>query len=106
MTEKDIHTLMEVQYLFGRLDELHKAFLSITNLQSSRKIDQRLDKYYKKLKNTSEIAYHLYQVQRQTSMLLQKKSKQKVKELLQCTLAHIDSNELKIEVQKQIDSYI
>ena len=78
MTEKEIHTLMEVQYLFGRLDELHKAFLSITNLQSSRKIDQRLDKYYNKLKSTSEIAYHLYQVQRQTSMLLQKKSKQKV----------------------------
>lgn len=106
MSEKEIHTLMEVQYLFGRLDELHKAFVSITNINSSRKIDQRLDKYYNKLKSTSEMAYHLYQVQRQTSMIFQTKSKIRMKDLLQCTLEHIDSEELKKEVKKQIDSYI
>ena len=48
MSEKEIHTLMEVQYLLGRLDELHKAFPTITNMERSRKIDLRIAKYYDK----------------------------------------------------------
>jgi hypothetical protein len=105
MTEKEIHNLMEVQYLYGRLDELHKAFIAITNINNSRKIDQRLDKYYNKLKNTSEMAYHLYQVQRATTDVFQNKSKLRIKALLQSSLAHIDSKELKEDIKKQIDSY-
>tara|TARA_R110000744_G_scaffold209146_3_gene327994 strand:- start:572 stop:892 length:321 start_codon:yes stop_codon:yes gene_type:complete len=105
MTEKEIHNLMEVQYLYGRLDELHKAFIAITNMNNSRKIDQRLDKYYNKLKNTNEMAYHLYQVQRETSRVFQNKSKLRIKTLLQASLVHIDSQELKKDIKKQIDSY-
>tara|TARA_R110000823_G_scaffold286080_2_gene404466 strand:- start:1542 stop:1862 length:321 start_codon:yes stop_codon:yes gene_type:complete len=105
MTEKEIHNLVEVQYLYGRLDELHKAFIAITNMNNSRKIDQRLDKYYNKLKNTNEMAYHLYQVQRETSRVFQNKSKLRIKTLLQASLVHIDSQELKKDIKKQIDSY-
>lgn len=106
MSEKEIHTLMEVQYLLGRLDELHKAFPTITSMERSRKIDLRIAKYYDKLKNTSEIAYHIYIVQKETTLLSQNKSKLRMKELLKCTLAHIDSKELKKEVTDQINSYI
>ena len=58
MTEQELHKLLEIQYLKGRLDELHKALPTITDLERSRKLDQRLDKYYNKLKAVDEIAYH------------------------------------------------
>ena len=64
MTEKQIQTLLEVQYLKGRIDELHKAIPTVTNLERKRKLDVRLDKYYTKLKIYDEMAYHLYQVER------------------------------------------
>ena len=56
MTEQELHKLLEIQYLKGRLDELHKALPTITDLERSRKLDQRLDKYYNKLKAVDEIA--------------------------------------------------
>ncbi len=65
MTEQELHQLLEVQYLKGRLDELeYRAVPNTTNLQNSRKLDQRISKYYDKLKNTSELAYHLHMVER------------------------------------------
>ena len=63
MTERELHKLLEIQYLKGRLDELHKAIPTVTDLERSRKLDQRLTKYYNKLKAIDEMAYHLYQVQ-------------------------------------------
>ena len=33
MTNEEIHKLGEIQYLKGRLDELHKAIQTITNLE-------------------------------------------------------------------------
>lgn len=51
MTEKELHVLLEVQYLKGRLDELeYKAKPNVYGLHKSRKLDQRIDKYYSKLK--------------------------------------------------------
>ena len=63
MTEQDIIKYGEIQYLKGRLDELHKAFPTVTNMERSRKLDQRITKYFKKLKEVDEIAYHLYEVE-------------------------------------------
>ena len=105
MTEQEIHKLMEVQYLKGRLDELQKALPTITNLERSRKIDQRIDKYYKKLKNTSEEAYHLYQVERVNSKLSKDKSKAFMKELLQEFVPLTEDEELLDKLRKQINKY-
>jgi len=105
MSENEIHELMKIQYLFGRLDELHKRFPTITNMGHSRKIDLRIEKYYEKLKKINELAYHLYLVQKETSIVFQHKSKLKVREMLRNTLPHIDSEELKKEVTDQINSY-
>jgi len=105
MTEQEIHKLMEVQYLKGRLDELQKALPTITNLERSRKLDQRISKYYEKLRNTSEEAYHLYQVERVNSKISKGKSKKFMKDLLErVSLAIKDENILE-ELKKQINKY-
>jgi hemerythrin len=106
MTEQELHKLMEVQYLKGRIDELHKAFPTITNMDRSRKIDARLTKYYEKLKNTSEEAYHLYQVERENYRISKQKSKKAIKELLDELVPHIKDEELLIKLSKQINKYI
>ena len=65
MTEQELHVLLEVQYLKGRLYELeYKAKPNVFGLQKSRKLDKRIDKYYNKLKNTSELAYHLHLIEK------------------------------------------
>ena len=76
MTEQELHKLLEIQYLKGRIDELHKAFPTITNMDRSRKLDARIQKYYDKLKNTDEMAYHLYLVEHHNQQI----SKEKYKE--------------------------
>ena len=105
MTEQQIHKLMEVQYLKGRIDELHKAFPTITNMDRSRKIDMRLAKYYEKLKNTSEEAYHLYQVERVNYQISKKKSKTFMKELLEELVPYIQDEELLQKLSRQINKY-
>jgi hypothetical protein len=83
MTEQELHVLLEVQYLKGRLDELeYKAKPQVLNLQRSRKLDIRIDKYYKKLKNTSELAYHLHAVEKVNVRASKSKSQKSIKELL------------------------
>ena len=74
MTEQELHKLLEIQYLKGRLDELHKAFPTIIDLHRSRKLDGRITKYYAKLKNTDEVAYHLYLVERHNQQMSKEKS--------------------------------
>tara|TARA_B100000497_G_scaffold68953_1_gene77646 strand:+ start:2284 stop:2523 length:240 start_codon:yes stop_codon:yes gene_type:complete len=65
MTEQELHVLLEVQYLKGRLDELeYKAKPNVYGLHKSRKLDQRIEKYYSKLKKTSELAYHLHLIEK------------------------------------------
>ena len=50
MTEKEIHKFGEIQYLKGRLDELHKAFPTVSNINRQRKLDQRMENTTKNLK--------------------------------------------------------
>lgn len=105
MTEREIHKLLEIQYLKGRLDELHKAIPTITDLDRSRKLDQRLDKYYNKLKSIDEIAYHLYQVEHTNQMISKDKSKKFMKSLLEELIPHLNDNEVIQKVKQQISKY-
>lgn len=112
MTEQELHVLLEVQYLKGRLDELeYKAKPQILNLQKSRKLDMRIDKYYKKLKNTSELAYHLHAVERANVKASKSKSQKNIKELLnrvKDTLVDEGLNKHQVLVEaldKQINKY-
>lgn len=105
MTERELHKLLEIQYLKGRLDELHKAIPTITDLERSRKLDQRLDKYYNKLKAIDETAYHLYQVEHMNQRISKKKSKDYMRNLLTQVSNHIDNEELIEELKKQISKY-
>ena len=96
MTEQELHKLLEIQYLKGRLDELHKAFPTITDIGRSRKIDQRL---------VDEIAYHLYQVEHHNQEISKKKSKEFMKSLLEELIPHLTNNELIQKVKEQISKY-
>ena len=105
MSEHEIHKLMEIQYLKGRLDELHKAFPTITNIERSRKLDARIQKYYDKLKNTDEMAYHLYLVERQNQQVSKEKSKKIMKELLEEIIPQLGDMELIHKIKTQLSKY-
>ena len=105
MTEQELQKLLEIQYLKGRIDELHKALPTITDLGRSRKLDVRLDKYYKKLKAVDEIAYHLYQVEHLNQQISKKKSKDFMKSLLEELIPYLTDNELIQKVKEQISKY-
>lgn len=105
MTDQEIHKLMEIQYLKGRLDELHKAFPTITNMERSRKLDVRIQKYYEKLKSTDEMAYHLYQVERLNQRISKDKSKRLIKELLEEIIPQLGDMELIHKIKNQISKY-
>jgi|TARA_R110000764_G_scaffold54783_7_gene119494 hypothetical protein len=105
MNEQQLHTLLEIQYLKGRIDELHKAIPTVTSIDRSRKLDQRLSKYYNKLKSVDEIAYHLHQVERSNQQISKKKSKDFMKGLLEELIPHLTDNEKIQEVKKQISKY-
>jgi len=105
MSEQDIIQYGEVQYLRGRLDELHKALPTITNINRSRKIDARIQKYYDKLKATDEVAYYLYLVERQTRQVSKERNQRKMGALLQEILKTGVSEELKIKIIDQLDTY-
>lgn len=105
MTETEIQRLLEVQYLKGRIDELHKALPTITNLERKRKLDTRLDKYYNKLKIVDEIAYHLYQVERFNRDYSKRKGIQQIQDLLQEVYDNIEDPVLRIKIQDQLNKY-
>jgi hypothetical protein len=63
MTDKEIRKYGEIQYLKGRLDELHKALPTVLDMGRQRKLDQRIEKYFQKLKSVDEMGYHLYIVE-------------------------------------------
>jgi hypothetical protein len=105
MSEQDIIQYGEVQYLRGRLDELHKALPTITNINRSRKVDVRIQKYYDKLKATDEVAYYLYLVERQTRQVSKERNQRKMGALLQEILKTGVSEELKIKIIDQLDTY-
>lgn len=105
MTEKDIMKYGEIQYLKGRLDELHKAFPTITNIERSRKLDARIQKYFDKLKAVDEVAYHLYLVELETRRQSKRKSQERIKEMLTETLNHVVAEDLRDRIIDQISKY-
>ena len=107
MTNEEIHKFGEIQYLKGRLDELHKAFPTVSNINRQRKLDQRMEKYYEKLKKVDEVAYFLYMVELKTRLKSKKRSKKDIKLLLEEVLGvEIDINEdLKSKILKKLESY-
>ena len=105
MTEKDIMKYGEIQYLKGRLDELHKAFPTVTNIERSRKLDARIQKYFDKLKAVDEVAYHLYLVELETRRQSKRKSQERIKEMLTETLDHVVAEDLRDRIINQISKY-
>jgi hypothetical protein len=105
MTEKDIIKYGEIQYLKGRLDELHKAFPTVTNMERSRKLDARIQKYFDKLKAVDEVAYHLYLVELETRRQSKRKSQERIREMLTETLDHIVAEDLRDRIMDQINKY-
>ena len=105
MTEKEIQKLLEIQYLKGRIDELHKAIPTVTDLNRKRKLDVRLDKYYNKLKNTDEISYHLYHVENSNRYHSKKRGIDEIRELLQEAYDHTDNDVVRIKISNQLDRY-
>lgn len=105
MTEQQIQQYGEIQYLKGRLDELHKAFPTVIDLHRSRKLDVRIQKYFEKLKSVDEIAYHLYLVELATRLKSKERSKKDIKNLLEEVLTQITDDELKEKINKKIDTY-
>tara|TARA_R110000868_G_C10453627_1_gene726663 strand:+ start:123 stop:449 length:327 start_codon:yes stop_codon:yes gene_type:complete len=90
MTEREIQKYGEIQYLKGRLDELHKAFPTVLSMERSRKLDHRIQKYYTKLGNIDPVAYHLYLVETMNRKHAKDNSKTCIKILLEKIVATID----------------
>lgn len=107
MTNEEIHKLGEIQYLKGRLDELHKAIQTITNLERQRKVDQRIEKYLGKLKKVDEVSYFLYMVELKTRLKSKKRSKKDIKSLLKEVLEVENgiNDDLKEKILNKLESY-
>ena len=107
MTSQEIQKFGEIQYLKGRLDELHKALPNVTSMEKSRRLDQRLEKYFNKLKEVDEVAYHLYNIELITRNRSKEKSKEAMRELLEEIIASdgIENSELKDRILNKINTY-
>ncbi len=107
MTKEEILKYGEIQYLKGRLDELHKALPTVFDLQRSRKLDQRVEKYLKKLQKVDEVSYNLYMVELKSRTHAKERSKKEIKELLEEMLEYETklNEELLDKIKKQIDKY-
>jgi hypothetical protein len=106
MTNEEIHKFGEIQYLKGRLDELHKALPTVLDLTRQRKLDQRIEKYFNKLKRVDEVAYNLYMVELRTRQRSKEKSKGEIKDLLKTIVDVHDVDEVVMEmIQKQLNKY-
>ena len=108
MTNSEIQKFGEIQYLKGRLDELQKAYPTITNLERKRKLDQRIEKYFNKLKKVDEMAYHLYMVEMVNRKHSKEKSKKEIKTLLEDILNDEEFNNQRLidRINNQIDKYM
>jgi hypothetical protein len=107
MTDQEIRKYGEVQYLKGRLDELHKALPTVTNMERSRKLDQRVEKYINKLKKVDEVAYYLYEVELINRQRSKDKSKTEIQDLLNQILINetIINTDIIDKIKRQIDTY-
>lgn len=107
MTDQEIVKYGEIQYLKGRLDELFKALSTITNMDRKRRLDQRIEKYFNKLKKVDEVAFHLYNVELSNRQRSKEKSKNEIKDLLEQILINenIMNEDILERIKKQIDRY-
>ena len=107
MTEQEIRKYGEIQYLKGRLDELHKALPTVTNMDRKRKLDQRVEKYINKLKKVDEVSYYLYEVELTNRIRSKEKSKSEIQDLLNQILINetILNEDLLERIKNQIKSY-
>jgi hypothetical protein len=107
MTDQEIIKYGEIQYLKGRLDELFKALSTITNMDRKRRLDQRIEKYFNKLKKVDEVAFHLYQVELANRQRSKEKSKNEIKDLLEQIILNenITNEDILDRIKKQIERY-
>lgn len=112
MDYSEIHKLMEIQYLTGRLDELYKGYVPTHTSTSQRFIDSRISKYESKLLNLDPIAFHLYKVQHTNVTMAKRKSKAKISALLS-TIKDVlvdefgceEDNKLVKQINQQLNTY-
>ena len=109
---KEIHKLMEIQYLTGRLDELYKGYVPGYNETNNRIVDTRISKYEDKLMNLDPIAFHLYKVQHNNVKFSKRKSQAKISALLSTIKSVLidefgceDDNKLVQQITKQLNTY-
>ena len=108
MTFQEINKLMEIQYLKGRLDELYKGYVPNNTTTDNRIVDSRISKYENKLKSIDEIAYYLYNVERDNQRFSKFKSKAKISSLLSTIkdrLIELNDDGLIKEIEEQLNSY-
>jgi hypothetical protein len=107
MTKEEILKYGEIQYLKGRLDELHKALPTVIDLHRSRKLDQRIEKYFKKLQKVDEVSFYLYMVELKSRQKAKERSKRDIKDLLEQILINenIVNEDILERIKNQIDKY-
>jgi hypothetical protein len=101
MTHQEIQKFGEIQYLKGRLDELHKALPNVTSMEKSRRLDQRVEKYFNKLREVDEVAYL------RNRLRAKEKSKEEMKALLEEIISsdNLQESELKDRILHKINTY-
>ena len=112
MDYKEIHKLMEIQYLTGRLDELYKGYVPTYTSTNMRIQHTRISKYENKLMNLDPVAFHLYKVQHKNVTMAKKKSKAKISALLS-TIKDVlidefgceEDNKLVQQINEQLNTY-
>ena len=112
MEYKEIHKLMEIQYLTGRLDELYKGYVPGYNETNNRIVDTRISKYEDKLMNLDPIAFHLYKVQHNNVKFSKRKSQARISSLLSTIKSVLidefgceEDNKLVQQITKQLNTY-
>ena len=112
MDYNELHKLMEIQCLTGRLDELYKGYVPNYTSTSQRIVDTRISKYETKLMNLDPVAFHLYKVQHKNVTMAKKKSKAKISALLS-TIKDVlidefgceKDNKLVKQINQQLNTY-
>ena len=112
MDYKEIHKLMEIQYLTGRLDELYKGYVPNHTSTKGRTVDSRISKYETKLLSLDPIAFHLYKVQHTNVKLAKRKSQARISALLSTIkdtlideVGFEEDNKLVEQINTQLNTY-
>jgi hypothetical protein len=76
-------------------------------MEKSRRLDQRVEKYFNKLREVDEVAYHLYQVELRNRLRAKEKSKEEMKALLEEIISsdNLQESELKDRILHKINTY-